>query len=534
MRIALLAAMLVAALPARAMFGFQAPDTYFHGWDATWAGQQILVKDANGDGLDDVLLTTTAEPVPFTRQIQLLVLLQDPVTHQLTAPNEYPITPVEWNTGNVSTILQGDVNNDGVDDIIVGHLDGVTVLDPAHSYSIVSVIDDREHYLFPKFASAGDIDGDGNLDIAVLTLNTEASVSRLMVYRGDGAGHFDGGSELALPGTTCCFVDLRVEDLNSDGKQDVVLSLNLTQPPYDGQFGLWAYYNNGGGAFGSAPKFLAQGGGTDGMAVGDIDGDGTPDLATAYIDPKSGGPAIPVMRVYLHGKVGTPYRQFRQWASNSGGADVIRDLNGDGKQDLLYRDGGYSDPESGLGVCLETYVPSGGKLAYRYPLACYMGLAANTVATGDINGDGLMDIVHGDAKGGVGWALGTNSPDIKNVVIGEGLSPGAVAFNIKNASTTASIIEPQVEITLSVNRGSFDIIDWPAQCSRKYQPFQNTIVCNYPDLAAAQNATGIVHYTVLQSQPYMQLHATAKVTTPTVETIPSDNTATAATWIRQL
>jgi hypothetical protein len=45
---------------------------------------------------------------------------------------------------------------------------------------------------------------------------------------------------------------------------------------------------------------------------------------------------------------------------------------------------------------------------------------------------------------------------------------------------------------------------------------------------------GVVHYSVVQSMPYMQLHADAKAATTTEETVTSDNTATVATWIRQL
>ena len=115
----------------------------------------------------------------------------------------------------------------------------------------------------------------------------------------------------------------------------------------------------------------------------------------------------------------------------------------------------------------------------------------------------------------------------------EGFSANTAAFTLENGSTNAVIAAPSVELTYSVNRGRIDLADWPQECSRP-DPQKLRLVCNYPDLAAGQGASGIVHYAVLQSQPYMQLHATAKATTTTEETVTSDNTATAATWIRQL
>jgi hypothetical protein len=142
-------------------------------------------------------------------------------------------------------------------------------------------------------------------------------------------------------------------------------------------------------------------------------------------------------------------------------------------------------------------------------------------------------VVVADPDWGFGWTLGTNAEPIVNLVVGEGLSPGTAAFNLKNGSTSANIAAPSVEITYTVNRGKIELSDWPQECSRP-DPHALRLVCNYPDLAAGQSASGIVHYGVLQSQPYMQLHAEAKASTATEETVSSDNTATAAMWIRQL
>jgi hypothetical protein len=207
-------------------------------------------------------------------------------------------------------------------------------------------------------------------------------------------------------------------------------------------------------------------------------------------------------------------------------------MDGDGRMDVVFAENTYTneDPEWNP-VCYIEYVPSAGKNVYRTRHSCSMG--PDSMDVGDINGDHLQDVVVADPDWGFGWTLGTDAEPIVNLVVGEGLSPGTAAFTLKNASTSATIAGPSVEITYSVNRGKIELADWPQQCSRP-DPQVLRIVCSYPDLAVAQSATGVVHYSVLQSQPYMQLHAKATATTSTEETVTSDNAAVAASWIRQL
>lgn len=529
-RIALLASLSI-ALPSQAMYGFQPPQTSLHEGDGQeWEGKSVLVHDVNGDGLDDVILAFNnySDSSPWHR---LAVFLQNPATHQLSPPVTYPIVRPEQGKVYVSSMQEADVNGDGKKEIIVGHYVGFSVLDPANDFAILAVVENSAGNFFddPKLARAADINGDGFADV-VFVVNDPFQASHAWIYIGDGQGHFSIVAERAFPEKSG-YRDMRLEDLNGDGRPDLLV---FSRPvlPYAG---FDAYYNDGAGGFGVVPSIRLNYGSSGQSAVGDLDGDGRVDLLGGWTN-EDATPAKYGIRAYFHGKLGRPYVSFRNWQMNPGvRPDAIRihDMDADGKPDLLFTEGNWlwSQDEEGNYRCFLNFAPSGGAVVYRYPHPCTYG--PDAIGIGDINHDGLLDFVSGDPTLGLGWSYGTNSQAIVNLVVGEGLSTNTAAFTLKNGSASATIAAPGVELTYSVNRGKIELADWPQECSRP-DPQKLRLVCNYPDLAAGQSAAGVVHYTVLQSRPYMQLHATAKASTTTEESVTGDNTATVATWIRQL
>ena len=527
-RIACLVAMLAASLPAWAIYGFGAPQTYLHGTEGMeWEGKGVIVRDVNGDGLNDVVLAYN-DSFGISAH-RLAVFLQDPATHGLSPPTTYPLVPPELGNVYVSSMQEADIDGNGKKEIIVGHSVGFSVLDPANDFAILAVVENPAGNFFddPRFARAADINGDGYADV-VFVANDPSRATHAWIYAGDGQGHFSVVGERAFPERSG-YRDMRLEDLNGDGHPDLLV---FSQPvlPYAG---FDAYYNDGSGVFGTAPSLSLRYRASNQMTVGDLDGDGRPDLVGGF-ETKAGTTTTYGIRAYLHSKLGKPYLQFRTWHAMPQsfyiGAVRILDMDAVGKPDLLFGEEAYF-PEEGVFHCYISYAPGGGKAVYRYPSSCTNG--PDAIAGGDINGDGARDLVVADAAFGLGWSLGSSAQPIVNLVVGEGLSTGAAAFTLENASTSATIAAPSVELTYSVSHGRIELTDWPQACSRP-DPQLLRIVCSYADLPAGQSASGIVHYAVLQSQSYMQLHATAKATTTTEETVTSDNTATAATWIRQL
>jgi len=528
-RIALLVALAVAAWPACAAFGFGPLQTYFHQGDAApWQGQLVLVEDVDDDGLDDVLLVydddlTTATPP------RLAVFRQNPATHALGAPTTYPILPPEMGGFLVFSIESADFDGDGRRELVIAHSLGFSLLSPSRDFSITAT-GAPPGLGGPLVARAGDFDGDAKPDIAMLAGITQARA--VWMFAGDGAGRFDAPRQwLALP-DRCCFTDMRSLDLDSDGRLDLVILANdffgFADPRNLGFTG----YANDGASFHSTPVLRLPFQAANAMDTADLDGDGAPDLVGGLMLAPPYSLANGAI-AYFHGRLGRQYLRSRKSQGESGAFTFsvkARDVDGDGRSDLVFVDGTYT--AQGGWTCHLEYAPAAGAV-HRYPHSCPEGWAFDATSVGDINGDGLQDVVVADPEWGIGWTLGTNAQPIVNLVVGEGFSPNTAAFNLTNASTSATIAAPSVEITYSVNHGRIELIDWPQECSRP-DPQVLRVTCHYPNVAASQSASGIVHYTVLQSQPYMQLHATATATTPTEETVTTDNTLTAATWIRQL
>jgi hypothetical protein len=240
----------------------------------------------------------------------------------------------------------------------------------------------------PVALAIGDLNGDGNLDI--VTANTimnvdgtgSSSVSVLLQDAGN-PGRFL--SAVNYP-TGFSPVGVAIGDLDGDGRPDLAvadttgISLLMQNPAAPGTFL-------------AATTISVGNGGTSAVAIADLNGDGKADLvATA-----SG------VSVYLQDPHSPGH--FLSPASYAVGAQpifiAVQDLDGDSRPDLAIANLGT--PEDGSTASLSVLLQSPSGTGAFLPATNYTtGIRSYAVVAADLNGDGKADIVvanSGDLSG---------------------------------------------------------------------------------------------------------------------------------------
>ncbi len=130
------------------------------------------------------------------------------------------------------------------------------------------------------------------------------------------------------------------------------------------------------------------------VATGDVNGDGTPDVITAQGKGPDGMPTVSVIKVF-DGVTGATIRTFTPYDGFTGGVFVAAaDLNQDGFADIV------TGPDVSGGPQVKAFDGNSGATIFdfwAYPVTFFGGVR---VATGDVTGDGIPDIITGAGPGG--------------------------------------------------------------------------------------------------------------------------------------
>jgi len=226
---------------------------------------------------------------------------------------------------------------------------------------------------------AYDLNGDGNIDIAVVDLNRggegdTALASPMAVLYGNGKGEFKPAVvyEVIFP------FGIAEGDLNGDGIPDLIVAGGEETDPL-----IFAFLGTSTGKFQAAADFNAGVTAPEAFAVGDFNGDGNPDLAV------TGSQSNNISILLGNGKGGfSPGATFDTGPTPIG--VVSGDFNGDGKTDLAVVNNGLDNVSILLGK---------GDGTFGTAVNFGAGQAPVYVVAGDFNGDGKLDLAVTNSAG---------------------------------------------------------------------------------------------------------------------------------------
>lgn len=340
----------------------------------------VAAADFNGDGSVDLAVgqATGAEDAYH------VVVLQNTggafaVASDISVPGiteRFPTDPV---------VAAADLNGDGQVDLVAG----------AQGDNQVAVLLNQGGGAFAQtllpasFGAAtlmaADLDGDGHPDVVeAAPYGGTQSTGELAFLHGAGDGTFAGASlinQSAQPS------DVAAGDFNGDGR------LDLAVPNESSGIGSIDPQLPGGG-FAAAPLYAAAPGLPLDSASADFNGDGKIDIALDEIGSQGSNP-VAIMTNLGGGQMALT--QTLATGTDSNAKDIIAaDLNGDGRPDLAWTPEQFTSGLYTVAVALNR----GDGVFVAPTVYSIQSCGTGHVSAIDVNGDGALDLVVANNRGG--------------------------------------------------------------------------------------------------------------------------------------
>lgn len=349
-----------------------------------------VAADLEGDGkLEFVVAATTA----FASMIQVLrrdasgVLVQAEI---IAAPN-----------GAVTVLAAGDVDGDGRIDIAFQQWNMPTfqVLRQTApgSWTPTPLSPSDPNDCCGDGLQLFDWDGDGDSDVVMRSAWWNEFMTELHdsfeVYAWDQ----DAATFVMLQSRLSPYVSAQlVTDLDGDGGRDLLGVHYINTFPDDLDGGLWIARDTG-AAWATATSFGVSDRGTGSLSTGDFDADGDLDvvLSGGVFDSPQG------IQLFMRQADGGYAAQPSLFTHENPMAVAAGDIDGDGASDIVVANSGFNmlTVVPGMPAAVPTQ-------AFPIPTVCEVGTCSSLFARGqigiaDVNGDGELDVLLGDPQEGL-------------------------------------------------------------------------------------------------------------------------------------
>jgi hypothetical protein len=412
--------------------------------------QSVSIGDLDGDGKPDLAVANYLSG-------NISIFLNTSTSGTVTfAPK------IDISTGSgVFAVSINDLDGDGKPDITVSNFSSTTIsvlknISTLGSISFNPKIDFPTVSL-PKAFCIGDINGDGKPEICLINGSNNISIFRNTSTL--GGINFAAKLDFVTPFNPTSIAMSSLEW--GTGVNDLVISNSG---------------NNNVSVFGNpstlstitlgTPKSYTTGNSPYSVSIGDIDRDGKSDLVTSNYT----GSSISVLRnTYFTGNGTIDFAAKVDYAVNPQlGTASIGDIDGDGKPDVV----AASNLANKVSV-LRNLTNTGGAINIDFPIDFNTGTNPRSIKICDIDGDGKPDIVfanYGDNTISV-LRQKTPSPSVTSfnpssacanttpvVITGTGFT-GATSVNFGGTSAISFTVNSATQITAIVGNGSTGTID---------------------------------------------------------------------------
>ena len=352
-----------------------------------WIPTDVVVTDIDGDDLPDVI-TLARLSTSISHDEGRLVVYRQTSPGVFAPPDHYVVGTYPWK------LALDDIDGNGLLDLLVADPDSQAVwllLQNTGNPGKLLPAQQIASGILAYEAAIADLNSDGVPDIAIAD-HLQASNRIVLLYQDPSSrGTFLAAVDFVLPGTA---FNVTTGELNQDGRPDLIAWIYLAPTGYTPNGELALSLQQANGTLDAVTTLAPQTGLNVGrLAIQDYDGNGRNDLFVFFtpFDTDYRAKLTVLLQETQPGTFASPVDTSLAGIQGIDDA-TFADLNGDGRPDVavagFFPVGSPSTVQSRFNLFTQS-----GNGAFALAGAYTMPIAVSRLAAGDIDRDGLNDLV---------------------------------------------------------------------------------------------------------------------------------------------